>query len=228
MATRAQLRTRARTRADQTDSTFPSDTEYDLFLDEGAKETWYDLIQAGWPINFTYADKAAASPIVIGASGTVAFVRGVFYNRGGTWCELSRLNEGDRASLMATGAGEATYYDTRVDATSGPVVELLPTPSSGTYRIFYVLEHPGFAGDSTEWYGPGRSDELIVLRSAAKAMRKEGNDQGAAQLDREYAMLLEKVQNMAGWFNQRHATLIRDVGSPFSSPRSPDGFDYDV
>lgn len=229
MATRAQLRTRARTRADQDDSTFPSDTEYNDFLDEAAKETWYDLVQAGWPINFATVDKTAAgtNPITLGVSGTIAFIRGVSYVNGTTRHELKRLNEGDRATLESvSGTTQASHYEVRIDPTNGPVLELLPLPSSGTYRVQYVLEHPGFAGESTEWYGPGRSDELLVLRAAAKGCRKEGNDQGAAQLDREYLLLLEKVQNMASWFDMRNPATIRDVGNMLDVGRDP--FDYDV
>lgn len=228
MATRAQLRTRARTRADQTDSTFPTDTEYNLLLDEAAKEAWYDLIQAGWPINFAAATKSATgtNPITLGISGTVAFIRGVYHINGSTYSELSRVNEGQRASLMSAGGVQAaTSYDVRIDPSNGPVLELLPLPSSGSYRVEYVLEHPGFAGDSTAWYGPARSDELLVLRAAAKGMRKEGNDQGAGQLDREYGMLLEKVQQMASWFNMRHSASIRDTGA---FPGTKDPFDYDI
>lgn len=229
MATRVILRTRARIRADQTDSTFPTDTEYNYLLDEAAKEAWFDLVQAGWPINFATATKTATgvNPITLSLSGTVAFIRGVFAINGGTYEELQPINEGDRAGLMSeTGVSFATHYDVRIDPTNGPVLELLPLPSSGSYLVQYIVEHPGFSGDSVEWYGPARSDELVVLRAASKGMRKEGNDQGASQLDAEYAMVLEKVQNMAGWFRMRHSAVIRDVRASNFGPR--DGFDYDV
>lgn len=229
MATRATLRTIARIRADQTDSTFPTDTEYNYFLDQAAKEVWYDLVQAGWPVNFSTIDLAASgsNPVALGASGAVAFIRGVFWLSGGTYAELDRVQEGDRASLMSSSGARPAAYDVRIDPTSGPVVELLPA-ATGTCRVHYVPEHPGFANDAAEWYGPARSDELIVLRSAAKAMRKEGNDQGARQLDNEYSELLFKVQTMASWFNMRHSVKIRDVGDPLDIGRSSDGFDYEV
>lgn len=227
MATRSEIRTRARIRADQTNSTFPTDTEYNYLIDEAAKETWFDLVQAGWPINFSTVDKTAAgsNPITLGV-GDVAFVRGVFYVSGGAVMELDRVQEGERAALMSTSGGQATHYDVRVDPTNGAVVELLPLPSSGTYRVHYIVEHPGLATDGTSWYGPARSDELLVLKAAAKGCRMEGNDQGAVQLDREYAILLDKVQNMASWFNMRHSARIRDVADPLGGTRDP--FDYDV
>jgi hypothetical protein len=226
MATQSELRTRARIRADQDNSEFPTDTQYNYLLDEAAKETWYDLVQSGWPINFAVTNKTAtgSNPITLGVSGTVAFIRGVYFISGGTYTELSRVQEGERAALMSTSGSPATHYDVRIDPTNGPVLELLPLPSSGQYRVEYIVEHPGLA--TTSWYGPARSDELVVLKAAAKGCRKEGNDQGAAQLDREYAILLEKVQDMGSWFNMRHSARIRDVGNPLGPTRDP--FDYDV
>lgn len=231
MATRAEIRTRARIRADQNDSAFPTNTEYDYLIDEAAKEAWFDLVFSGWPINFTVLNKAVATnPITLGISGTVAFIRGVYFIEGSVYHELKRVQEGDRATLLSqSSTSRPSQYDVRIDPTNGPVLELLPQPASGTVRVEYILEHPGFAADGTAWYGPARSDELIVLRAAAKAMRKEGNDQGAAQVDREYTMLLDKVQQMAGWFNMRHSAVIRDVGDATGrGARSADGFDYDV
>lgn len=49
MPTRAQIRSRARVKADQDNSTFPTDAQYNDIIDEVAKEVWGDLIQAGWP-----------------------------------------------------------------------------------------------------------------------------------------------------------------------------------
>jgi len=66
---------------------------------------------------------------------------------------------------------------------------------------------------------------MIAVRAAAKACRKEGNDQGAAMLDREYEYLKQCVQDMANWVNMRHAPLIRDVGNPVGRQRLPGDYD---
>jgi hypothetical protein len=216
MATRLELRTRARIRADQDNSTFADDNSYNYWLDEAAKETWYDLIQAGWPINFSFQEGTASAQLTtLGISGTVAFIRGVYRKDSGGYVELSRVQEGQRAGMLAQAGNTPTSYDVRIDPTNGPTLELLPAPGAGViYRVEYILEHPGFlASDATVWYGPARSDELLVLSAAAKAARKEGNDQGASQLDRERLLMLEKVTNMASWFDMRNSPKIRDVGS---------------
>jgi hypothetical protein len=230
MATRLEIRTRARIRADQDNSTFPTDTQYNYLIDEAAKEVWYDLIKAGWPISFSsvLTTWSVSFTTLSGLSITdpVAFIRGVYYVSGTTYVELKRLNEGDRGSLMsATGVSQPSHYDVRVDAANGIGVEVLPYVAGASIRIEYVKEHPGLPNDASVWYGPARSDELIVLKAAIKGCRKEGNDQGARFLEGEYAYLLECVQDMASWTNMRHAATIRDLGNPLGVERLPGDFD---
>jgi hypothetical protein len=151
----------------------------------------------------------------------------VYYNRGGTYEELRRINEGQRGSLMSqSGQSNASHYEVRVDPTSGIVIDLQPTPASGSYAVQYVAEWPGFAADGTEWYGPARSDELVVLRAAQKAAFKEENYPVADRLGREYDAMLYKVQTMASWLDMRNPASIRDAGDPLAGGRKP--FDYDI
>lgn len=230
MATRAQLRTYARERADQDAATFPTDTQYNTYLDQAAKEVWYDLLQAGWPVNFSTVTKTATSTsfIPLSVSGTVAAIRGVyFYSSDGTTMELRKLNEGDRAGMLSIpGTDRASRYDYRIDATSGPGIELFPHVSAGSYKVDYILEHPGFSGDSDVWYGPARSDELLVIRAAMKGAAKEQNSDLVRQLMQDYSVLMSQVQAMASWADMRNSASIRDVGNPLRTPRDP--FDFDV
>jgi hypothetical protein len=224
MATRADIRGYSRIRADQDNSTFPTDTQYNTLLDFAGKAVWFDLVRAGWPVHFSTATLTATgtNPIALGASGTVAFVRGVFHSDGR---ELSRLNEGDRGRLM-TQTGEPSCYALGVDPTLGAVVELFPVPSSGTFTVHYIAEWAGFASDAAVWPGPARTDELVGLRAAEMGARKEGNDQLADKLVGEYGRLFETVQAMSSWFDLRNPPVIRDVGGGLTLPR--DSFDFDV
>ncbi len=346
-ATRLQLRTRARVRADQDASTFPTDAQYDLLIDEAAKDVFYDLIQAGWPAetedlsvtltgagsyslgtprtmaSFTpawqvqgpvgtdvgtiewlddgtdpvlkhgysvvYTNGDGPSPVtctVNDTAGTVTLnfetgwspgiylsdikaaieatgvlttvgwvtvgayipmgfepspgnqgtfsgaaagsdqvfsVQGVFRKDGSALTELPRIQEGERASL-ASSSGSAAAYDL-VGNQSMAKIRVYPPTATGQLLVKLVREYQGLPKDSSHWNGPVRSDELVVLMAAMKACRKEGNDQGAALLEREYAALRDKVQNMAGWLHGRHSALVRDV-QPDWARRDP--FDYDV
>jgi hypothetical protein len=226
MATRSDIRSRARIHADQDSSDFPTDAQYNEYINECVKDVWFDLIQAGWPINFdsTTLTVSGATPVALGVSGTVGFVRGVFWRNGSSYVELDRLNEGDRASLMSSaGAISGRYYDVRIDPTSGPVLEVLPS-AAGSYVVHYIKEHPGFTADGDTWYGPARSDELIVLKVAAKAVRKEGRLQDWEALKQDYRDCWVKVTGMASWFNMRHSAKIRDV----MGAQRRDAFDFDV
>lgn len=215
MATRLDLRTRARIRADQDQSTFPTDTQYNYLIDEAAKEVWYDLIRSGWPISFTQVQATTSTVSTLplatafSVSATPAFIRGVYCLRGTTYNELKRINEGDRAMLLTS--GEPTHYDVRIDPSAGMVIEVLPFAAGYTIAVDYIAEYPGLPNDASVWYGPARSDELIVLRAAIKGCRKEGNDQGARFLEGEYAGLMQSVQDMASWVNMRAPAMIRDV-----------------
>jgi hypothetical protein len=226
MATRSDIRSYARIRADQDSSTFPTDAQYNTLLDFAGRAVWQELVRAGWAVPLTTVDfTATGATSYTPLSAIPVLVHGVYRVEGAQLTELKRLNEGDRAKLTYT--GDAEYYTLTIDAAaSGLAVSLFPQPTSGTYRVQYGAAFNAFSADGTAWPGPPGSDELVGLRAAAMAMRKEGNDQGAAQLDREYAVTLESVQTMASWLNMRHPTLIRDVGDPLTSARDP--FDFDV
>lgn len=223
--TRAVLRTRARIRADQDLGTFPTDTQFNYLLDEAAMTVWYALVGAGWPVDFSTTNitaNGAASYTVVAGTG---LVQAVYASVGGILQLMRRVDPSDISALRsATSAATAGYYEVRINAAAGLIIEFFPRPTSGAYRVDYIPDHPGFASDSDKWYGPGGSDELIVLAAAAKALRKEGENEDAAQLDREYAVLLEQVATRANWVDMRNPPKIRDVHS--SDLRL--GFDYQV
>lgn len=235
--TRAQLRTNARARADQDNSDFPTDTQYNVYLDSAGGSVWLDLIQAGWPIDFSTVTLAGtgAATIALGV-GSILGVHGVYLKSGGDFLPLSRLNEGQRASLMSQQspqAGFPGFYEVRINPTTGPVIEFLPlSAAGGSYRVDYVPVWPGFANDSDTWYGPIGSDELLEIRAARYGVLKEGRSGPEAQaLDAEYARQLEQVTRTASWFDLRNPAMIRDVtstGRRFAFDYPVGGPDYGI
>lgn len=225
---RATLRTRARVRADQDNSTFPSDTTYNQFLDDAGRETWFDLVAAGWPANFTAQNIVAtgSGPYQVASGAPILGVRGVFYNLGGQYFILRRINPGKEAMLRSLNNQTyyASFYEVRQDVTLGTVIELFPTMSTGTYIVQYIPEFGGFANDTATWQGPPRSDELLVLKAAAKGAYKEQNSSLAQEIEREYAALFQKVTAAASWLDMRNPAQIRDE----SSASSRVTFDYPV
>jgi hypothetical protein len=116
-------------------------------------------------------------------------------------------------------------YEVVHDPGDGLVLRLYPPTVTGNYRVEFIPEPLDFSDDaSPEWRGPARSDELIVLRTAAKGCRKEGRRGDAADLLSDYRELLERVQASASWVDQRNPARIRDVNAGVAR----DAFDYPV
>jgi hypothetical protein len=223
MATRAELRTRAETRADQDGEDFPTSAQKNAFLDEAARETFADLVMSGWPIDYattTITTNGATRTYAFGGTDPVFAATMVYTNFGNQFTELRRVNPGHMAALRTTGAsgGFSRFYEVRATVTAGAIIEFFPRVA-GTYFVDYIPDFPGFTSDSSMWLGPPRSDELIVLRAAAKGVRKEGRVPDAAALDAEYGALLLKVKELASWFDLRNPAEMRDsrpLAEPFS------------
>lgn len=229
MATRADIRTRARVRADQDAARFPTDAQYNLFIDEACRDVFADLVMSGWPPDFsttTIAYSGASTGQAVGGGVEVFGITGVWMDMGGSRYELKRLNEGDRAALTSpTQTGSyPEYYDYRVGA-NGPVIYLFPRKAATVY-VDFIPDHPGLASDVTVWRGPARSDELVVLASARKGVLKEGQDRrgDASTLADEYAELLAKVKAQASWADMRNPAMVRmETGRSMAN-----AFDYDA
>lgn len=229
MATLADIRGLARIYSDQDASDFPTDAQYNLIIGAAANRVWYDLLKAGWPIDFQTANITAngSTTYTLGV-GNVAAVRGVYRSDNNGLYRLYRINEGKRAELMSMNAfsGFAEYYDVRTpgSGSAGVLIELLPKASGGTYLVHYLQDFSGFAIDITPWPGPVGSDELVAIKAAEMACRKESRIEDARELKAEYSELLNDIVERANWINMMDPPQIRDVMS--SKPRST--FDYPV
>lgn len=230
-ATRLDIRTRARIRADQDASKFPTDTQYNLLIDEACKDVFGDLVTSGWPPDFsttTIAYNGSPTGQAVGGGADVFGIVGVWAPFGGQVLELKRINEGDRAALTSPNSVSsypAEFYDFRVGA-SGPVIYFFPR-IAGTYLVDYIPDHTGLASDGAIWRGPTRSDELLVISTARKAVLKEGQPRhaDAAVLKAEYDELLDKVKRLASWADMRNPAMIRDNTNRMQRFNA---FDYDA
>jgi hypothetical protein len=220
--TRAELKNRAKSRADADGSDFPSDTSWNFYLDEAAREVLGDLVLAGWPMDYdtaTVITNSATRVYALGATNVLATTM-VYTISGGQVSELKRVNPGHVPLLRSTGAngGISRFYEVRSSLTLGPVIELFP-PVGGTYFVDYIQDWPGFVtdGGNPVWNGPARSDELITLRAAEKAVRKEGRSSDGDRLTVEYDKLLVKVKDLAGRFDMRNPAQMRDEASTLTT-----------
>jgi hypothetical protein len=228
MATRAELRIRMETRADQDSSDFPTLAQKNTYLDEAGKEVFADLVMAGWPIDYsttTITTNAVTRTYAFGGSDTVFAATMVYTLFGNQFTELRRVNPGHVAALRSTGAtgGFSRFYEVRTSV-AGAIVEFFPRVA-GTYFVDYIADFPGFTNDASVWLGPPRSDELIVLKGAAKSVRKENRQPDGQALDAEYDKLLLKVKELGSWFDMRNAAEMRD-SRPLAEPFSFRDVDY--
>ena len=226
-ATRTVLRTLARLRADHDAGDYPTDTQYNLYLHSAAHRAWADLIGAGWQPTLSSVNVSATGvqAYSLGLTADVYGIHGVYYVNGSRYEPLNRLNEQDRASLMGSASNSrARYYSLTVSPSAGPAIELLPPPASGTYRVEYIVDFPGFTSDSDKWYGPAMSQELLALDAARQAVLKEGRHEDARALEAEYQEYLVRVTQHAANYDMRNPPVMRDV----YAGQARDDFDFDV
>lgn len=221
--TRLTLKDRAKSRADADGSDFPSDAQWNFHLDEAAREVLGDLVLSGWPLEYDTTTivtngttKSYSWGLELGGGIRPMAAIMVYTNYGGQQVELKRVNPGRAAFLRSSGAnsGYSMYYEVRNSLTLGPIVEFFPRVG-GTYFVDYIQDWPGFVSDGGNpvWMGPDRSDELLVIRAATKAVRKEGRATDGDRLDLEYDKLLVKVKDMASRFDMRNGAEMRDAPS---------------
>ncbi len=231
--TRESIRSRARTRADQDKSQFPTDAQYNEFINECGRLIIGDLIQAGWPVRKTRTTitlNGDDSYLISGDS--IHSITSVLLKSGDqVICELKRVDESRQVDMRTTTNGHPRWYEVTVDMapadgdSGGNYIEIFPSGSTGyQVDVRYVQGWRGMNSDSDNWYGPEGSDELLVLMAAAKGARKEGQVNDAAALDKEYQMAWDRITQRASWFDGRNTPKIREV----ENLTQVDPFDYNV
>lgn len=216
---RSAIRTKARALADQDDATFPTDTQYNDWLDDGARTVFGELVAAGWPVDYSSASISGAATVDI---ADCCSVQAVYKLEGTRYVEVPRLDPSDKAgALSLTGQQYPCGYEIRQSVTQGTVVRFFPAVA-GSYVVEYVPEIGAFANDAAQWYGPEDSYRAIALLAAADGTRKEGRLQDSQALRAEYRELMDRIIARASWVDQRNPAKIRDV---MQSRRDPFAFD---
>lgn len=221
--TRGTLRTNARILADQDGADFPTDAQYNVYLDQARKEVWRDLVIAGYPINYSVQTVTAngSAQYTVASSASVFAVKAVRYVQGSQRLPIPRINEAQKATIMSSvGQPQASAYEVLVDPSVGTVIRFYPQAVSGSYEVEYLPDLPVFSSDSDTWYGPPGSDELLCLKAAAKGCRKEGRTQDADELMKDYRAMLDSLRTSASWVDLRNPATIRDQRLQISDPFS--------
>lgn len=206
MATRAEIKLRARRRADMEHSTFVSDNELNEYF-QGSYGELYDLLVSSFEdyyvteLPFTIASGASSFPIPT----DLYKLRGVDLQINGTvYTSLQQFNFGERnaksRAVNRVFAGQRAV----VYRLMGNNVLLLPeTNAPGNYKMWYIPRVTVVAADADQVSGVLDFEEYIVVDCAIKMLTKEESDISALALQKD--QLLKRIEAMA---------QNRDAGAP--------------
>lgn len=209
--TEADLRTRARRRADMENSTFVSDAEIQDYLNSSISEL-HDYMVKSYEDYFV-SEQAYSVPIATGGANLPDdFYKalGVDYNSGGI-----------TSTLRAYSFSERNVYNTPyavIDRLAEPMykvegnkIKLIPNNSqSGSITLYYVPQATQFSSTVTEIENviPG-FEEYVVVATAIRMLMKEESDVSA--LERERQQLASRIIRAISPRDASGSFAIRDV-----------------
>lgn len=236
MATLLSLRTDARAVADQDNSTFPTDPQYNAFINRAASTVWRRMVAAGWRpkrtvFNITLTGAAQYS---IDSPGFVEIVDSVHWlgTPGSTnfRVPLRRVKPEEIDTLLVSQTGNNPIaYDLLGGGIDGVKIEFYPNPPSGLVEIRYTNGYgTGLVVDSDTWFGPAGSDELIILTAAIEGMSKEDAD--TEKVERRLKERWSEVLEGASFMDATGQQTVRDARKRSLFPfdfNARDGYDFD-
>jgi hypothetical protein len=209
---RLQLRERARQRADQERSTFVSDAELNIYL----QQSWYELydilvsrFEDYYSQTLTTTVGAGSSEITLPAD--LYKLRGVDYQLDGTtFATLRQFNFLERNKRARNFDRLIAGRRNIVYRMMGNKLLLLPEQdAAGTYRLWYIPRCPTLSSDSSVVDNVLDFDEYIVVDAAIKMMVKEESDPAALLLEKQ--ALKARIESMAAGRNAGEPMTVQDV-----------------
>lgn len=212
MATRAELRDRARQRADMERSQYISDGELNVYL----QQSWFELYDI-LVSRFEDYYSTTVTSTVAGGSSSIALpadfykLRGVDYQLdGSTYSTLRAFNFLERNKRARNFDRLIAGRRNIVYRLMGNQLLLLPENDAvGTYRIWYIPRCPTFVDDTTQVNNVLDFDEYIVVDAAIKMLSKEESD--IAPLLAEKAALKVRIESMSSNRDAGEPATVQDV-----------------
>jgi hypothetical protein len=205
------MEARARSLADQDNSTFPTSAQYLEYLSDRGEELWDRMLAAGLKPAVTTTSVTATGAASYTLGTTPISVLSVERNDGQERIPLHRAEDWELPALRSIGSGNgfADFYEITGGATGALSLELYPLPSTGTYTVRYVPRFTRFTAGSDVFFGPPRSDRFMVVGAAIDALGKEGDT--ASDLRKELAIVFEDIIRYAQIQDAQHTSRVRDV-----------------
>lgn len=210
--TRLQLRERARQRADQERSTFISDAELNIYL----QQSWFELYDIMVSRFEDYYSQELNVTVPAGSSqinlpANFYKLRGVDYQLdGSTFSTLRQFNFLERNKRARNFDRLIAGRRNIVYRLMGNRLLLLPeNDAAGNYKVWYIPRCPTFVDDTTVVDNVLDFDEYIVVDAAIKMMVKEESDPAALILEKN--ALKNRIESMAGNRNAGEPSTVQDV-----------------
>ncbi len=207
--TLANLRTRIRQRTDNehTGEDFVTDAELNQLINKSYRELYALLVKAGL---HSVPETSYSIPITGATSYALPddfyAIQDVFRTDGAWRTRLRR--HGARTRPNATTVGDAYSYRTSGVGT-GAVIELYPTPSAGTYTMYYVAIPAVLALDADLVDGVLGWEEYIVLDVSIDVLQKEGLKTDELQLRK--AQMFTRISEESSLRDLHDSVEIADV-----------------
>ena len=185
--TEADLRTRARRRADMENSTFVTDSEIQDYLNSSMSEL-HDMMVKSYEDYFV-SEQTYTAPLATGGENLPAdFYKalGVDYDSGGITSTLKAYSFTER-NIYNTPYAVIDRLAEPMYKIEGTKIKLIPGNSqSGTITLYYVPQATQFSGTVTEVENviPGY-EEYIVVATAIRMLMKEESDTTALELEKQ-------------------------------------------
>lgn len=212
MSTRAELRDRARQRADMERSQYISDAELNTYLQHSWFEL-YDILVSRFEDYYTVSTTStlAGGQSQITLPADFYKLRGVDYQLDATtYTTLRHFNFLERNK-------RARNFDRLIAGRRNIVYRLMADKllllpeqdAAGTYRLWYIPRCPTFVNDASTVTNVLDFDEYIVVDAAIKMLSKEESD--IAPLLAEKAALKVRIESMASNRDAGEPATVQDV-----------------
>jgi len=224
-ATLLELKTQARQRADQVNSTFVSDAELTSYINESATEL-YDLLVTSYETYYLTSQNVT----VVSGTDTYALpttfykLKGIDFNPinppvGQSAITLMPYNFNERNRFVYTPAFNIVGLNSFKYSVQGSNIKFIPVPSQGGTIVIWFIPYLGkMVLDTDTLDGINGWEEYVVVDAAIKMMQKEESDPQALMIQKE--ALKKRIEQSAPSRDAGFPKRMSDVrrANPFGIP----------
>lgn len=201
MATLSDLRTRARSKSDTTDSNRPSNSEFNTWINDGIANL-HDILVKQNPDRYTEAGSeftTTAGTLEYALPATFYKLRGVERKLStNNWERVRKFNWNERNDAGIRYRQRGLYLRfTDVDG--------------ATYRVWHIPAPTALSDDADTYDAPNRYEQYVAAYAARQALMQEESD--TVEINNELMALEQRILASAGDVDTEEPDTISDVYS---------------